>query len=141
MGGGNAADFTVTSQPAASVGAGLSTSFQVTFDPKTSVLTFVDALPGVPVRSLMDREFRAFVASRSDKSVVEHRRVDLKKVGVTVVNRRGKISVAFQLKPKHFEYGITKAVHLMHEVLMDFLNDSMYVEYNIEHFNLNPEMA
>jgi hypothetical protein len=26
-------------------------------------------------------------------------------------------------------------------VLMDFLNDSQYVEYNIEHFNLNPEMA
>jgi hypothetical protein len=116
-------------------------AFRVTFDPATRTLTFVDALPGVPARSSMDRELREFVSSRSAKSVVEHRRVDVKKVGVAVVNRRGKISLTFQLKPKHFDYGLTKAVHLMHEVLMDFLNDSKYVEYNIDHFNLNPEMA
>lgn len=116
-------------------------TFRVTFDPKTRVLTFVDVLPAVPARSEMDRALRAFVTGRSDKSVVEHRRVDVKKVGVSIVNRRGAISIAFQLKPKHLQYGITKAVHLIHEVLMDFLNDSNYVEYNIDHFNLNPEMA
>jgi hypothetical protein len=116
-------------------------TFRVTFNPKTLVLTFVDALPAIPARSAMDRALRAFIASRSEKSVVEHRRVDLKKVGVTVTNKRGAMSIAFQLKPKHLEYGITKAVHLLHEVLMDFLNDSAYVEYNIDHFNLNPEMA
>lgn len=116
-------------------------AFRVTFDPDTLVLTFVDALPGIPARSPMDRALRAFVASRSEKTVVEHRRVDLKKVGVAVMNKRGAISIVFQLKPKHLEYGMTRAVHLMHEVLMDFLNDSAYVEYNIDHFNLNPEMA
>lgn len=115
--------------------------FRVTYNPAARMLTFVDVLPAVPARSEMDRRLRAFIASRSGRSVPEHRRVDLKKVGVSVVNRKSAISVAFVLKPRHVEYGTRKAVHLIHEVLMDFLNDSRYVEYNIEHFNLNPEMA
>jgi len=116
-------------------------TFRVTFDPTTRALTFVDCLPGVPARSGMDRKLRAFVASRSQRSVPEHRRVDLKRVGVSVLNRKGAISLAFVLKAKHIEYGTKKAVHLVHEILMDFLNDSLYIEYQIEHFNFNPEMA
>ena len=115
--------------------------FRVTYNSGARMLTFVDLLPAVPARSEMDRRLRAFIASRSSKSVPEHRRVDLKKVYVSVVNRKGAISVTFALKPRQIEYGTRKAVHLIHEVLMDFLNDSQYVEYNIEHFNLNPEMA
>jgi hypothetical protein len=115
--------------------------FHVTFDDATRVLTFVDVLPGVPARSPMDAALRRFVASRALRSVPEHRRVDLKKVGVRVVNRGGALSVAFTLQPRHVEYGVKKAVHLVHEVLMDFLNDSLYVDYQIAHFNLNPEMA
>lgn len=115
--------------------------FRVTFDETTKVLTFVNVLPGVPSKSAMDAALRKFVASRSDKSLPDHRRFDLKKAGVRVVNRGGAISLAFTLKPKHVEFGVKKAVHLVHEVLMDFLNDSLYVEYLIEHFNLNPEMA
>jgi hypothetical protein len=115
--------------------------FRVTFDSATRTLTFVDMLPGVPSRSEMDRHFRAFIKSRSEKSLPEHRRVDLKKVGVTVLNRKAAISIAFALKPRQLEYGTKKAVHLIHDVLMDFLNESQYVQYNIDHFNLNPEMA
>jgi hypothetical protein len=42
---------------------------------------------------------------------------------------------------RQIEYGTKKAVHLIHDVLMDFLNEPQYVQYNIDHFNLNPEMA
>ena len=115
--------------------------FRVAYNPTRHTLTFVNALPAVPTRSEMDRHLRAFIQSRSHTSVPEHRRVDLKKVGVSVLNRKGAISIAFTLKPRQLEYGVKKAVHLVHEVLMDFLNESQYVEYNIEHFNLNPEMA
>ena len=52
-----------------------------------------------------------------------------------------RLSTAFTFKPRHVEYGTRKAVHLIHEVLMDFLNEPQYVQYNIDHFNLNPEMA
>jgi len=115
--------------------------FRVTYTPATRTLTFVDVLAAVPARSAMDRHLRAFIASRSDTSVPEHRRVDLKRVGVSVRNRKGAISVAFILKPRQVEYGAKKAVHLIHEVLMDFLNEPQYVQYNVDHFNLNPELA
>lgn len=115
--------------------------FSVVFTPRTRVLTFVDLLPGVPTRSPMDQHLRRFVKGRTLTSVPEHRRLDLKKVGMTVRNRNGAISIAFTLGARDVEYGVKKAVHLVHEVLMDFLNEPQYVEYNIDHFNLNPEMA
>jgi hypothetical protein len=115
--------------------------FRVVYDPARRRLTFVKLLPAVPARSSMDRLFRAFVASRCETSLPAHRGVDLGKVGLTVVNRNGAVSLVFTLKPKHIEYGVKKAVHLVHEVLMDFLNDSLYVDYNIDHFNLDPELA
>src|SRR6185503_4204038 len=115
--------------------------FSVTYRSSARTLTFVNMLPSVPSRSEMDRHLRAFIASRSDKSLPDHRRVDLRKVGVSVLNRKGAISVVFRLKPTQIEYGTRKAVHLIHEVLMDFLNEPQYVEYNIDHFNLNPEMG
>jgi hypothetical protein len=115
--------------------------FRVTYNASTRTLIFLDVLPAVPARSAMDRHLRLFIKSRSLRSVAEHRRVDLRKVGLAVSNRRGAISVVFTLKPRQIEYGVKKAVHLVHEVLMDFLNESQYVDYNIEHFNLNPEMA
>ncbi|MDR1989248.1 MAG: hypothetical protein LBQ09_03345 [Acidobacteriaceae bacterium] len=115
--------------------------FHVAFDPRTLTLTFVNLLPAVPARSAMDRHFRSFVSSRSDRSVPEHRRVDRKKVGVTIVNRRGQLSLVCTLRPRLLEYGVRKAVHLVHEVLMDFLNEPQYVQYNVDYFNLNPEMA
>ena len=115
--------------------------FTVTWQSSTRTLTFVDMLPAVPSRSEMDRHLRAFITSRSAPSLPAHRRVDPRKVGVAVMNRKATISVAFRLKPTEIEYGTRKAVHLIHEVLMDFLNEPQYVEYNIDHFNLNPEMA
>jgi hypothetical protein len=116
-------------------------TFRVAFNPSTRTLTFVDMLPGVATHSDMDRHLRAFIKSRSATSLPEHRRVDLNKVAVSVRNRHGAISIAFMLKPRQIEYGTKKAVHLIHDVLMDFLNEPQYVEYNIDHFNLNPEMA
>jgi len=115
--------------------------FTVSYRRSTRTLTFVDFLPAVPARSAMDRQLRAFIISRSDKALPDHRRVDLNKVGVSVLNRNATISVAFKLQAKHIEYGTRKAVHLIHEVLMDFLNEPEYVQYNIDYFNLNPEMA
>jgi hypothetical protein len=115
--------------------------FRVMFNPVSRTLTFVDILPAVGARSEMDRHLRAFVASRSQKLVPGHRRVDLKKVGVSVINRKGAISIVFALKPRQVEYGAKKAVHLVHDILMDFLNEPQYVQYNIDHFHLNPEMA
>jgi hypothetical protein len=115
--------------------------FRVVFDPGRRTLTFVDLLPGIGSRSEMDRHFRAFILEHTDESLPPHRRVDPKQVGVTVVNRRGAVSLTFAFRTRDTAAAVRKAVHLVHDVLQDFLNDGRYVQYNIDHFNLNPEAA
>jgi hypothetical protein len=116
-------------------------TFRVVFDETRRTLTFADVLPGVPPRSEMDRDLRRFVRSRSAPSVVKHRRFDLRRVGVTCTNRAGRISLIFRLRPRHIEFGVRSAIHLVHEILMDFLNDSRFVQYQVDHFRLDPELA
>ncbi len=116
-------------------------TFRVVFDRLRRRLTFVDMLPGVPPRSDMDRQLRAFVKVYTSTAVPEHRRVDKRRVEVSVVNRGGAESLVFTFRTKDTAYGVRKAVHLAHDVLQDFLNDGRYVQYNVDHFNLNPEMA
>jgi len=116
-------------------------NFRVIFDGSRRTLTFVDMLPGMPARSEMDRQLRAFVRMHTSTAVLEHRRVDARRVPVSVVNRGGSESIVFTFRTKDVEYAVRKAVHLAHDILQDFLNDGRYVQYNVDHFNLNPEMA
>jgi hypothetical protein len=116
-------------------------TFRVTFDRTARTLTFLDMLPGIAARSDMDRRLRTFVKAHTSSAVPEHRRVDPRRVAVSVVNRGGATSVVFALRTNDVAYAVRKAVHLAHDILQDFLNDGRYVQYNVDHFNLNPEMA
>lgn len=116
-------------------------TFRVVFDRVRRTLTFVGMLPGIPARSEMDRHLRAFVKVYTTAAVPEHRRVDPRRVKVSVVNRGGAESLVFGFRTKDTAYAVRKAVHLAHDILQDFLNDGRYVQYNVDHFNLNPEMA
>ena len=116
-------------------------TFRVVFDRSRRTLTFVNILPGSPARSEMDRDLRVFVKVRTSPAVPEHRRVDPRRVAVSVVNRSGAESLVFTFRTVDVAYAVRKAVHLAHDILQDFLNDGCYVQYNIDHFNLNPEMA
>jgi hypothetical protein len=116
-------------------------TFRVVFDRTRRTLTFVDMLPGIAPRSEMDRALRAFVKVYTSSAVPEHRRVDRRRVAVAVVNRAGAESLVFRFHTKDIAYAVRKAVHLAHDILQDFLNDGRYVQYNVDHFNLNPEMA
>ena len=116
-------------------------TFHVVFDRSRRTLTFVNMLPAIPARSEMDRHLRAFVRVYTSAAVPEHRRVDPRRVSVRVVNRGGAASLVFTFRTKDVAYAVRKAVHLAHDILQDFLNDGRYVQYNVDHFNLNPEMA
>ncbi len=115
--------------------------FRVVFDVRRRTLTFVNLLPGIPARSEMDRALRAFVSMYTSTAVPPHRRVERRRVGVTAVNRGGAISLVFTFKTRDTAYAVRKAVHLVHDILQDYLNDGRYVQYNVDFFNLNPEMA
>lgn len=116
-------------------------TFHVVFDGRRRTLTFVDMLPGIEARSDMDRALRAFVRMYTSTAVPEHRRVDPRRVVVSVVNRAGAESLKFAFRTKDVDYAVRKAVNLAHDILQDFLNDGRYVQYSVDHFNLNPEMA
>ena len=114
---------------------------RVVFDATRRTLTFVDLLPAVGTASPMDRSLRAFVKHHTSAAVPAHRRVDPRRVAVKVVNRGGTASIAFAFKTRDVGYAVTRSVHLTYDVLQDFLNDGLYLQYCIDHFNLNPEMA
>ena len=115
--------------------------FTITFDPATRTLTYVDLLPDVPGRSPMDRDLRRFVASRESPALLDHRRLDRRRIDVTIRNRGARVSIAFRLKAAHVEYGVRKSVNLVHEIFTDFLGDARFASYQVEHFRLDPEMA
>ena len=58
-----------------------------------------------------------------------------------MVNRGGAASLVFVFRTRDVAYAVRKAVHLAHDILQDFLNDGRYVQYNVDYFNLNPELA
>lgn len=116
-------------------------TIRLELDPAARTILVRDLLPSVAARSEMDRAFRAFVAGRSAPTVVEHRRVDPRRVGVRCINRGGALSLVVTLKAAHADYGVRKAVHLVHDILIDFLSDGQYTQYQIDHLNLDPERA
>jgi hypothetical protein len=115
-------------------------TFQIVYDPRRRELIFRDVLPGVPARSGMYRDLKAFVEGRSSPALPEHRRIDPRKARVTVTNRRGMVSLAVSLKNAHLEYGVRRAVNLIHELFVEFLRNPLYFSYMVEHFQLDPDL-
>jgi hypothetical protein len=115
-------------------------TFQIVHDIRREELIFRDVLPAVPGRSRMYRELKAFVAGRTSPALPEHRRIDPRKARVIVTNRRGTVSLAISLKNAHLEYGVRRAVNLIHELFVEFLRDPLYFSYMVEHFQLDPDL-
>ena len=108
------------------------------FEPRRSVLVFVDLLPGVPYPSEMDRALRAFVGGRSGENLPEHRRLDPRKASAGCRNRAGKLSIEVRCLDGDFDYAATRAVKLVNEIFLDFLAGP-YDAYMVEHFGAPEE--
>jgi hypothetical protein len=115
-------------------------TFQIVHDTRRGELIFRNVLPAVPGRSRMYRELKAFVEERTSPALPEHRRIDPRKARVTMANRRGMVSLAVSLRDSHLEYGVRKAVNLIHELFVEFLRDPLYFSYMVEHFQLDPDL-
>lgn len=117
-------------------------AFGIDYDPIRRRITFAELLPDVRPRSELDRELRAFVSRHGAPSLPAHRRLDLRRARVRCVNHAGRVSITVSAtRDAHVEYAARAAVHLVHEIFMDLLNDSRYTPYLVEHFNLDPELA
>lgn len=107
-------------------------------DPEQRRLVFLDLLPGIPYRSVMDRALRRFLRRRSDPALPAHRRVDEKRLVVRVRNRQGLVTLELELLDRDWDYAVRKALALLNEVFFAFLTGP-YEAYMVEHFGAPEE--
>jgi hypothetical protein len=107
--------------------------FHLSFDGKRKALSFKNLLPGIPARSELNIKLKAFIKSRCSSDQPEHRRLDPKRVSVRYTNLRGNVSIAFLVLEGDYEYAIKKALNLVNEIFVGFLN-VYFPEYMAEHF-------
>jgi hypothetical protein len=104
--------------------------FQLHFDARRRTLTFPALLPKA---AALEAGLRRFIRDCCSKERLEHRRVDPKRLKVTCVRRAGAISLTCQIQGGDYEYAVKKAMNLVSEVFLTFLNTEHH-EYLVEHF-------
>lgn len=107
--------------------------FHLCFDSKRKALAFKKLLPGIPPESELNAKLKAFIRDRCSNDQPEHRRVDPERVAIRYSNLRGNVSITFLVARNDYEYGIKKALNLIHEIFVGFLNVH-FPEYVAEHF-------
>lgn len=107
-------------------------------DRKANTLTFRNLLPNMPAKGDIYPALKKYLASRTDPKLLEHRRVDPKRMEVKTTNRGGTVTLTVKLKPRHQEYGTRKAINLVNEIFMSFLSGPYY-DYMLENFGISEE--
>jgi hypothetical protein len=113
--------------------------FEMALDAPGKTLQFTEVLPGVPARSAMYRELRAFLKSLQSAATPEHRRVNPAKARIILSNQRGAVSLKVTVKDGDLEYAARKIIYIVHEIFMIFLVDGPYYEFMVEHLGLDPD--
>jgi len=113
--------------------------FELLLDAPKRTLRFPAVLPGVPARSAMYRDLRAFLNERHSAEVPEHRRVNPVKARVTLSNKMGVVSLTLRVKDDDFEYATRKIIQIVHEIFLIFLVDGSYFDYMVEQLGLDPD--
>lgn len=108
--------------------------FHLSFYDKRKTLSFRNLLPGVPAGSELNAELKAFIKGRCATDQPQHRRLDPKRVSVRYSNLRGNVSITFLVAKNEYEYGVKKALNLINEIFVGFLN-VRFPEYTAEHFH------
>lgn len=109
--------------------------YDLIFDAAKRSLRFPVVLPKVP--RAMYEDFKKFVAERQSDEVVEHRRIDPKRVRISCSLKNGNVSLLFISKDGDLAYAAQKIINLVHEVFQIFLRDGLYYEYVIETFDID----
>jgi hypothetical protein len=108
--------------------------FHLIFDAKRKALVFKNLLPDVPAGSDLNAQLKAYIKTCCSDDLPEHRRLDLKRVAVRYSNLRSRASITFLVKKNEYDYGVRKALHLVNEIFVGFLN-VRFPEYTARHFH------
>ena len=112
---------------------------ELQLDVPKKTLRFPALLSGVPARSAMYRELKAFLDARRSDQLPEHRRANPAKVRLASASQRGVISISITARDGDFDYATRKIIQIIHEIFMVFLVDGPYFDYMVEHLGLDPD--
>lgn len=112
--------------------------FHVAFDAAKATLSFRKLLPGIPRGSRLESELKEFIDSFYDGTRIEHRAADRSRLSMRCSNRRGTITLSFKIVGSDADYGVRKAVNIVSEIFLDFLN-ARFPDYTAAKFKLPEE--
>jgi len=107
--------------------------FELCFDGKRKTISFKNLLPGVAAGSELNKRLKSFIKDLSASDHLEHRRVDPKRVSIRYSNQKGNVTITFLVAKNDYEYGVKKALNLISEMFVGFLNVH-FPEYTVQHF-------
>jgi hypothetical protein len=113
--------------------------FQWNWDGGKRSLRIACVLPGVPAKSSMYRQFKAWLKQRQDPALPPHRQCDPEKLTLKTYNRGGEVALTMQLLDADTEYGVRKLVALVNEIYLEFLSSGLYFDWLVETFDLDPD--
>lgn len=113
--------------------------FEMFLDVGKKTLQFPEVLPGVPPRSAMYRELKAFLKLKQSEDLPEHRRVNPAKARLASGTKRGTVSITIRVEDGDFDYAARKIIHIVHEIFLIFLVDGPYFEYMVEQLGLDED--
>jgi len=113
--------------------------FQWVWNEARQTLRISCILPAVPAKSAMYRDFRAWLKSRQDDALPDHRRCDGGKIGLRTYNRGGDVALTLRVLDGDVDYAVQKLVSLVNEVYLDFLSSGLYFDWLLETFELDPD--
>jgi len=115
--------------------------FDLIVDTRKRTIVIPVVLPAVPARSPLYANFKAFVESRHEAALPDHRRIEESKVRVRCANRRGNVSLTMALRDEDYAYALQRLVHLVHETFLIFLADGPYRDYMAEQLGADVEIG
>ncbi|MBL8207910.1 MAG: hypothetical protein JNM09_26995 [Blastocatellia bacterium] len=111
--------------------------FQFSFEAQKNTMRFPLVLPNVDAE--MFRDLKEFINIRCTPELLDHRRIDPRKVQIQPSRRNGHVALTMQVLDGDDEYATRKLIHLVHEIFLTFLLDGRYYDYLVENFDLDPD--
>lgn len=113
--------------------------FQWGYDRRRRSIRVASVLPAVPSGSAMYRDFRRWLKARQDPALPAHRRYDPARLALRTYNRGGDVAVTVRMLDDDLDHGVGRAVSLVNEIYLDFINRGPYFDWLLETFDLDPD--
>jgi hypothetical protein len=104
-------------------------------DPRRRTLSFPALFPAITRDAHAD--LRAIVAARATRGVPAHKRIDARKLRVSLVTRKGDVSLSGEMRGANHDYAVKTLLNLINELFV-CLHEA-HPEYLVHQFGISTE--